>query len=58
MAMTFCAEREMERLLHPKAITGGLNSYKFGEKNCHLWLAPLQIPKPPRGAQPLLRTGE
>ncbi len=56
--MTFCAEREMERLLHHKAITGGLNSYKFGEKNCHLWLAPLQIPKPPRGAQPLLRTGE
>ena len=47
--MVFCAEQEMERLLHTKAITGGLNTYKFGEKNCHLWLAPLQIPKPLRG---------
>lgn len=47
--MVFCAEREMERSLHTKAITGGLNTYKFGEQNCHLWLAPLQIPKPLRG---------
>jgi hypothetical protein len=42
--MTFCAEREMERLLHTKAATGGLNTYKLGEKNLHLWLAPLNIP--------------
>lgn len=47
--MVFCAEREMERLLHTKAVTGGLNTYKFSDKNCHLWLAPLQIPKPLRG---------
>lgn len=45
----FCAEREMERLLHTKGVTGGLNTYKFGEQNCHLWLAPLQVPKPMRG---------
>lgn len=45
----FCAEREMERLLHTKGVTGGLNTYKLGEQNCHLWLAPLQVPKPMRG---------
>jgi hypothetical protein len=47
--MVFCAEREMERLLHTKGVTGGLNTYKFSDKNCHLWLAPLNIPKSLRG---------
>ncbi len=47
--LNFCAEREMERLLHTKGVTGGLNTYKFGEKNCHLWLASLQIPTPLKG---------
>ena len=47
--MAFCAEREMERLLHTKGVTGGLNTYKFGEKNCHLWLAPCEVPKSLRG---------
>lgn len=47
--LNFCAEQEMERLLHTKGVTGGLNTYKFGEKNCHLWLASLQIPMPLRG---------
>jgi len=46
--LDFCAEREMERLLHTKGVTAGLNTYKFGEKNCHLWLAPLQVPMPLR----------
>jgi hypothetical protein len=43
--MVFCAEREMERLLLTKAATGGLNTYKLGERNLHLWLAPLDVPK-------------
>jgi hypothetical protein len=53
--MAFCAEREMERLLLTKAATGGLNSYKFGKKNLHLWLAPLQIPAPLRGCAAIVR---
>lgn len=44
-SMAFCAEREMERLLLTKAATGGLNTYRFGERNLHLWLAPLDIPR-------------
>lgn len=47
--MAFCAEKEMKRLLDTKGVTGGLNTYKFGEKNCHLWLAPLSVPKDLRG---------
>lgn len=43
--MAFCAEKEMQRLLYTKGVTSGLNTYKFGEKNCHLWLAPLNIPR-------------
>ncbi len=47
--MAFCAEQEMERLLHTKGVTGGRNTYKLDEKNCHLWLAPLNVSKPLRG---------
>ena len=47
--MIFCAEREMKRLLATKGVTDGLNTYKFGEKNCHLWLAPLDVPQGLRG---------
>jgi len=54
-SMGFCAEREMERLLHTKAATGGLNTYKLGEKNLHLWLAPLNIPKSLRGCAAVAR---
>jgi hypothetical protein len=53
--MAFCAEREMERLLHTKEVTGGLNTYKFGEKNCHLWLAPCEVPKSLRGCAAITR---
>ncbi len=53
--LVFCAEREMERLLHTKAATGGLNTYKFGERNLHLWLAPLNLPKKLRGCATLVR---
>lgn len=48
--IAFCAEREMERLLHTKGVTRGLNTYKFGEKNCHLWLGPLNVPEPMKGS--------
>lgn len=47
--MAFCAEKEMKRLLDTKGATSGLNTYKFGEKNCHLWLAPLDAPRSLRG---------
>lgn len=47
--MAFCAEQEMKRLLYTKSVTSGLNTYKFGEKNCHLWLAPLNVPDTLRG---------
>jgi hypothetical protein len=53
--LVFCAEREMERLLHTKATTGGLNTYKFGAKNLHLWLAPLNVPRKLRGYAALAR---
>jgi hypothetical protein len=54
-SMVFCAEREMERLLHTKAATGGLNTYKFGEKNLHLWLAPCDVPEHLRGCAAIAR---
>jgi hypothetical protein len=54
-SMEFCAEREMERLLLTKAATGGLNTYKFGEKNLHLWLAPLEVPKRLIGCTAIVR---
>lgn len=53
--MVFCAEREMERLLHTKAVTGGLNTYKLGGRNCHLWLAPLDVPRSLRGCAVVAR---
>jgi hypothetical protein len=54
-SMVFCAEREMERLLLTKAATGGLNTYKFGEKNLHLLLAPLEVPERLRGCAAIVR---
>jgi hypothetical protein len=45
----------MERLLHTKATTGGLNTYKFGAKNLHLWLAPLNVPRKLRACAALAR---
>jgi hypothetical protein len=54
-SMVFCAEREMERLLLTKAATGGLNTYKFSEKNFHLWLAPLEVPERLRGCAAIVR---
>lgn len=43
-ALTFGAEMEMGRVLSIKGKTGGLNSDRLGSRNCHLWLAPLNIP--------------
>jgi hypothetical protein len=40
----FAAEQEMERVLHIKGITRGLNTDVLGGRNCHIWLAPLNIP--------------
>jgi hypothetical protein len=53
--LVFCAEREMERLLLTKAATCGLNTYKFGEQNFHLWLAPLKVPKRLRGCAAIVK---
>jgi len=47
--MAFLAEREMERLLQIKGKTGGLNSDRLAERNCHIWLAPLDVPQSLRG---------
>lgn len=40
---TFGAEQEMARLLGIKAKTGGLNTDKLDGRNCHIWLAPLDV---------------
>ncbi len=46
--LTFGAEKEMSRLLTVKGKTRGLNTDRLGGRNCHLWLAPLDIPEPLR----------
>jgi hypothetical protein len=43
-ARSFCAEREMARLLEHKGESGGLNSLHFNGRNCHLLTSP---PFPP-----------
>jgi hypothetical protein len=48
-AMAFGAETEMARLLGIKGETGGLNTNRLNGRNCHLWLAPLNIPQRLRG---------
>ena len=45
----FGAERQMERLLHIKGATGGLNTIRFNGQNCHFWLAPMPIDDSLRG---------
>jgi hypothetical protein len=45
----FGAEREMGRVLHVKGLTNGLNTDLLGDRNCHVWLAPLNIPESLRG---------
>jgi len=47
--MGFVAERGMERLLRIKGTTGGLNTDRLRGRNCHIWLAPLDVPKRLRG---------
>jgi hypothetical protein len=39
--VNFCAETEMSRMLKIKAATGGLNTDKFGERNCTIRTSPL-----------------
>ena len=53
--MIFGAEQEMTRLLHTKGETGGLNTNLLNGKNCHLWLAPLDIPMPLRGCSAIVQ---
>lgn len=41
----FVAESGMARLLRVKGETGGLNTDRLSSRNCHIWLAPLDMPK-------------
>lgn len=41
--MEFAAEREMSRLLRVKGQTKGRNTDRLGSRNCHAWLAPLDV---------------
>ena len=41
---SYCAEREMMRLMKTKSLTGGLNTDRLTRKNCHIWLSPLPLP--------------
>jgi hypothetical protein len=43
--MIFGAEREMTRLLQVKAETRGLNTKRFGGRNCHVRVEPLPVPR-------------
>jgi hypothetical protein len=45
----FAAEQEMGQVLHIKGVTRGLNTDVLGGRNCHIWLAPLDIPDELRG---------
>jgi hypothetical protein len=47
--IAFSAERGLEDVLATKARTGGLNTEGLNGQNCHIWLAPLQIPMRFRG---------
>lgn len=44
-AMTSNAESGMSRLLDVKGRTGGLNTERLLPRNCHIWLAPLDVPE-------------
>lgn len=43
--LSVCLDGQMKRLLEVKGATGGLNSDRLGERNCHLTLWPLQVPR-------------
>lgn len=45
----FIAEPGMKQLLRTKGETGGLNTDRLRGRNCHIWLAPLNVPKSLRG---------
>lgn len=47
--MTFGAEREMAAILHMKGATNGRSTDLFGRQDCHVWLAPLDVPAHFRG---------
>jgi hypothetical protein len=47
--MIFGAEREMAAVLDIKGVTRGRSTDQFGQRDCHAWLAPLNIPEPLRG---------
>lgn len=46
---TFIAEPGMKRLLRTKGETGGLSTDRLRGRNCHIWLAPLNVPDALRG---------
>jgi hypothetical protein len=43
--LSFGAERQLERVLRVKAQTGGLNTARLEPRNCHISLAPLELPR-------------
>jgi len=47
--MAFCAETGLRQLLEMKGRTGGLNTNQLDGRNCHIWLAPLNVPQKVRG---------
>ncbi len=51
----FGAEQEMTRLLDIKAKTKGLNTDKLDGRNCHIWLAPLDVTRKLRGCAAIVQ---
>jgi hypothetical protein len=47
--LSFGAVRQLEQVLRVKAQTGGLNAPRLEPRNCHFWLAPLDLPQELRG---------
>ncbi len=51
----FGAEREMTRLLRVKGETGGLNTDRLAGRNCHISLAPMDVPVPLEGCAAIVQ---
>ena len=48
--MTFAAESEMAAVLDVKGATRGRSTNRLGQRDCHAWLGPLDIPESLRGS--------
>ncbi len=51
--LTFWTEGGLERVLRVKGQTGGLNTDRMNGRNCHFWLAPLDLTDEQRGCAAL-----